>query len=534
VARPLPSSRADSSSDARPAKDQSWITREKWVLLGILVVAAGLRFYGLTDLGLTHWDEGAYASAGRFLAFRPSSTLEVLRFFALYSPPVFPILLGFSEKLLGFNDWAAIAVSAALGTLTVYTMYVLGKKLYGLEVGLLSALFVAVSPYHVIYSRMALTDATFLLFFLIALTFFYDALKEDRPRKAVFAGIAAGLAMNTKYSGPLVLLIGLVASLLLLGRGVLLARWRGAEYDERPFDLRSMLTSTALFLLIGSALYVPWFLTVATDLGYHALVNHQVGYTALSIGAFVRTSPMLVIHYFIRWTSPLLLFFGLIGLTIAFARRKTPDIFLLTYLSLYSVGVMLYRSYPRLALPLLPGLCLLAANGIIALWQGSRGKTLKIAILVVASLAALDLLRGSASLLPIKTDGYRRAAQFISQQLPKQAPVFQKMQENFNFYTLKRWDLENRPRIRQALAYPRLKYFVFDQTLTWAPFTQQLFERNRDHLRLVTKISNPMYEEVYLQPASLEKFRRLTKGDIPDDYRYIYVYETDQPMVLSD
>jgi 4-amino-4-deoxy-L-arabinose transferase-like glycosyltransferase len=459
--------------------------------------------------------------------------LKVLRFFARYSPPLFPILIGFSEKLLGLTDWAAIAVSAALGTLTVQAMYALGKKLYGLGAGLLSALFVAVSPYHVIYSRMALTDATFLFFFLIALTYFYDALKEDRPRKAVFAGIAAGLAMNTKYSGPLVLLIGLVANLFLLGRGVLPARWRGAEYNERSFDLRSTVSKTALFLLTGGALYVPWLLTVATDQGYRALVNHQVGYTALSTGAFVRTPPMLVVHYFTSWTSPYLLLLGLTGLAIALARRKTPDIFLLTYLSLYSAGVMLYSSYPRLALPLLPGLALLAANGIIALWQGSRGKTLKVAILVVASLATLDLLRGSALLLSVKTDGYRQAAQFITQQLPKKAPVFQKMQMNFNFYTQEVWELRNHPEIRQGLAYPGSKYFVFDQTLTWDTFTDQLFELNRDHLRLVTKISNASYDEVYLQPATLERFRRLAKGDIPDEYRYIYIYAADQPMVLS-
>lgn len=500
-----------------------------WTLALILVLAATTRFYGITDLGLTHWDEGIYAAAGRLLTLQGFKGLPALRL--IEAPPLFSILAGLSQSVLGRADWTTIVVSAAAGTMTVYLVYVLGKKLYGPEAGMLAALFVAVSPYHVIYSRMALTEATFILFVLLTLIWFYTALAEDSLRYYLLAGVAAGLMLNTKYSGLLILIPLVFIGVWRIG-ALLAARWKAPEQERKEFRWRSRAIRLSLFLLVGVGLFIPWVLFVAARSGTEQLIRQPAGYTAFATKGLVATSPTLILAYFLRWTSPAFVILALIGASLALARRRLPDGLLLAYLSIYGLGVTMYLSYPRLALPLLPALALFAANGLEALLKGSGRKTLKVAILVVASLTALDLLESSVSLLRVRTDGYRQAAQFV-ETVPEDELVFQKMQITFDFYTRRPWPLMDDPKTREMLTRPGVKYFIVDQTLTWEAFPAKLFERNRDRLRLLARVPNPTYEIVYLQPASLEKMKHLENGDIPDEYRHIFVYSTNQPLCVS-
>ncbi|MBI3988609.1 MAG: glycosyltransferase family 39 protein [candidate division NC10 bacterium] len=531
LARPLPSSSPEVSMDGKSGKDQEWPMRERWILLAILALAVGLRFYRITDLGLTHWDEGLYASAGRLLTYQGFQALPALRL--IEAPPLFSILAGLVQGLFGRADWPTIAVSAAAGTVTVYLLYVLGKKLSGPEAGLFAAATVAFSTYHVIYSRMALTEATFILFALLTLLWFHTALTEDSLRHSLLAGVAAGLMLNTKYAGSFVLTPLVLVGVLRLG-APLVARWKvSEEKGEEPFGWRPKVIGLSLFLLVGVGLFIPWVLFVAARSGTEQLVSRPVGFTALATGGLVATPPTLILAYFLRWTSPAFLLFTLIGASLALARRRLSDGLLMAYLLIYSLGVMVYLSYPRLALPLLPALALLAGKGLKALLDVARGKILKTVILVVASLTALDLLQRSVPLLAITTDGYRRAAELL-ETAPKGLLIFEKMQSHFRFYTSRPLHLADHPKVRLALAQEGTKYFFVDQTLTWEAFPERLFEQNRDRLKLIAKLPNPTYEIVYLQPASLEKMRRLANNEIPDEYRYIFVYRTDQPLVLPD
>lgn len=512
-------------------RPQGWRVWPRVALLAILAVAALLRFYGITRLGLTIWDEGLYAAAGRLLTFQGFQGFPALRTIA--APPLFSILVGLSQGLFGRTDWPGIAVSAAAGTLTVYLMYLFGKKVYGLEAGLLSALFVAVSPYHVIYSRMGLTETTFLLFALLTLFFFTQALDEEGLRAYVLAGIAAGLMLNTKYSGPLVLAPCLLVGVWHLVTSRLKVRRPISEQglEEGPSRGRSTVVVLSLFSLTVAALSLPWVFFLAVRWGYSKLLTVPFGYTALAGGGLISTPPPLILAYFLRWTSPAFLVLALLGALGALMRRKAADGLLLTYLLIYSLGVMIYLSYDRLALPLLPALALFAGNGVKVLFKGSRRKMFKVAILGVALLVAFDLLQSSMPLLSVKADGYRSAARFV-EALPGEVSVFEKTQLNFRFYTFRPFHLADHPEIRRALVQEGTKYFIVDQTLTWAAFPKKLFEQNRDRLKLLAKLPNPTYEIVYLQPASLEKMKRLENGDIPDEYRYIFVYRTDQPLVL--
>jgi len=68
-------------------------------------------------------------------------------------PPLYYTLLHFWIKLTGDNPGDVRMLSAILGTLTIPVMFLLGRRLMGTTVGLLAALILALSPFHVRFAQ---------------------------------------------------------------------------------------------------------------------------------------------------------------------------------------------------------------------------------------------------------------------------------------------------------------------------------------------------------------------------------------------
>ncbi|MFQ6100879.1 MAG: glycosyltransferase family 39 protein [Anaerolineae bacterium] len=68
-------------------------------------------------------------------------------------PPLYYLLLHFWLALFGDGEVAVRALSALLGTLTIPALYLLGRRLADEKVGLLAALLLAVSPFHVRFAQ---------------------------------------------------------------------------------------------------------------------------------------------------------------------------------------------------------------------------------------------------------------------------------------------------------------------------------------------------------------------------------------------
>ena len=127
-----------------------------------------MRLWGLKRLGLIHFDEGIYAIAGLW-SVSPGGLAAIDPTLIAYAPPGFPILVGLSYLLFGVSDLAAILVSVLTGTLTIPATAWLARRTFGAGAGAFAAALVALSGFHVAYSRMALTDASFLLFWVLGL-----------------------------------------------------------------------------------------------------------------------------------------------------------------------------------------------------------------------------------------------------------------------------------------------------------------------------------------------------------------------------
>ncbi len=149
----------------------------KKVLWLILFLAFSLRFYQISSNppGL-YWDEAsigynAYSilktgrdESGEFLPI-------VFKSFGDYKQPLYFYLVSLSMAVFGLSEFAIRFPSAFFGTLTVFLVYLLVKELFknskfALRYSLLAALFLAISPWHLQFSRAGF-EANLGLFFII-------------------------------------------------------------------------------------------------------------------------------------------------------------------------------------------------------------------------------------------------------------------------------------------------------------------------------------------------------------------------------
>jgi 4-amino-4-deoxy-L-arabinose transferase-like glycosyltransferase len=144
------------------------------VLAAILILAAVLRFYKLGEVPASlNWDEvaagyNAYTIANWGADEYGNKFPLIFKSFEDDKHPVHIYLTAPIVKIFGLSDFSTRASSAAIGVLAVFAIYFLGRTLFKNDIaGLFAALFLAVSPYAIHYSR-GLWEANFALFFLIA------------------------------------------------------------------------------------------------------------------------------------------------------------------------------------------------------------------------------------------------------------------------------------------------------------------------------------------------------------------------------
>jgi hypothetical protein len=92
----------------------------------------------------------------------------------------------------------ARATSATLGTLSLALIYLVGKRLYSKEVGLVVALFRSLTFLSIRDSHFGVTDVPATFFTLLAFLFIVDLLRHGSGSRYVLAGRALGVAASAK------------------------------------------------------------------------------------------------------------------------------------------------------------------------------------------------------------------------------------------------------------------------------------------------------------------------------------------------
>ena len=257
----MPSSR--SNLPPAPVAD-----REISIIAVLTVAGLVLRLWRPGRMGLVHFDEGIYAIAGLW-SVSPRSLAGLDPMVIPYAPAGYPVLVGLAYLGLGVSDIAAIMVSIAAGTITIPAAAWLARRTFGAGAGAPCAALVAFSGAHVAFSRMALTDASFLLCWVIGLICGQRFLERPGLGRAIGLGLSVGLAQYFKYNGWLIGAIVILAALV--GTIVDASERKGSR-------LRAIWGFGLLAALFAWLAYWPWFGFVESHGGYAGLLRHQRSY----------------------------------------------------------------------------------------------------------------------------------------------------------------------------------------------------------------------------------------------------------------
>ena len=177
----------------------------------ILLLAFILRFYKLAEVphGMA-WDEAAIAYNG-FAIFntRRDEWLQRLpvsfRSFGDYKAPFAIYQSGFFTQIFGMNLWAVRLPFALHGILAVLAIYLLFKEIFYKDKNhkkwaLLGAFLLAVSPWHIHYSRIAFESGIALNLMLWGLYFFFRYLRLEKLPNLLMASLCSILAIYAYHS----------------------------------------------------------------------------------------------------------------------------------------------------------------------------------------------------------------------------------------------------------------------------------------------------------------------------------------------
>ena len=167
-------------------------------LVGIILISVFMDFYRLGQNGF-----GSYYPA----AVRSMMDNWHNFFFASYDPGGFVTIdkppVGFwfevaSARLFGFNSVSMLLPQALAGVFSVFLLYYLVRRHFGVVAGLLAALALAISPISVVTNRNITIDSTLALTLLVGAWAVLRAAETGKLRWLLLSAVMVGIGFNIK------------------------------------------------------------------------------------------------------------------------------------------------------------------------------------------------------------------------------------------------------------------------------------------------------------------------------------------------
>lgn len=249
----------------------------KILLIGIIFFAILLRFWQLGKVPASpDWDEAALGynaysilKTGRdeYGTFLP----RTLRSFDDYKPPLYMYLAVPSIAIFGLNTWATRLPSAVMGVLAVIGTYYLVLELFKKKnsLALISSFLLAVSPWHLQFSRIAFEANTGVTLNIWGLFAFFRGLRS--PPWMMISAFLFGLSLYAYHSERI-----FVPMLLL----VIAVLWRKELFSNRKAFVISVLVG---LLTVAPLLPVILDKTSITRLKGTSSLSDQTGLLMRSV-----------------------------------------------------------------------------------------------------------------------------------------------------------------------------------------------------------------------------------------------------------
>lgn len=218
--------------------------------------ALGYNAYSILKTGKDEW--------GEFLPI-------VFKSFSDYKPGIYVYLDIPFVLLLGLNEFSVRLPSILFGMVSVYLIYLLSKRIFKNELAALSSAFLlAISPWHLHYSRGAWETNVATTFMILGVLFFTDGL--NNCKKFYLSGLAFVLAMYSYQSTRVVVPVLVIFLVFFYLRGLNIRKVLG------PLIL-SLVLLIPLISIIFSSQGLARFqgVSIFTDIGPQVRANQDRG-----------------------------------------------------------------------------------------------------------------------------------------------------------------------------------------------------------------------------------------------------------------
>ncbi len=425
-----------------------------------MIFAATTIFWNFQRMGLSHWDEyGIIGTAAWYMKVDWG-------FFQAWEPPFFPFLLSIMFRAFGLYDYVAVGFSELMALSLCILVFWWTRREYDFPTAIVSVLVLASIPMFIYYAKMALADMTFTLLFSATVFAYFDALRSRRSWMFLVAGLLLAAGMGVKYNGfqPLLVILIFIPFYLSIFKPE-------SSLDRDDSCFRRLLSflpklflsvvpafvSSLLFIAYLGGAFVP---TVGgiTSLSENFLSQFNIGLSYLAKVVSANKAGELHPELFVtagfygeviaEYVGLPVIILGVIGAARGILERRVSTILLMIWVGFVFVFFSsLPGTWPRIILPLIPPLIILAGQGIIsceeAIARLLRVRTVRLnrKVRLDASLKAcfviVLMLVNLYSSIPAITNAhsaYREAADFIAANVPN--PYYARIEAHVSQMTL--------------------------------------------------------------------------------------------------
>ncbi|HLD86803.1 MAG TPA: glycosyltransferase family 39 protein [Candidatus Nanoarchaeia archaeon] len=343
-----------------------------FLLLAILLCAALLRLHHIGESGYNEDESFSIQLASQ----KPGAILSNIE--DEPHPPLYYLLLHYWMGMFGISPTSTRSLSVFFGVASIFLMYWMGRLLFDEETGIIAALVLALSAFHIAHSQESRMYSLMVMLTLASMIFFIKIIRECSNRHLGFYLASSILLLYTHIYGIFIILSQSVyAALISLN----------ASKRAPPLPMKKWFAIQALLAVA----FIPWMMV---------LVRQIIG---INNGSFVNLDwlPLLTLSdlfrtvYLYSYYNPLALaLFSLLILS-AFipwekfgtrtnAKQPDPHLLLLLWLlvpilvpfiiSAFAVPIF----YPKYTISASLAFYLLASRGISQI----RGKSLKGMLLI--------------------------------------------------------------------------------------------------------------------------------------------------------
>lgn len=316
-----------------------------------------------------------------------------------YKPPIYIYLTALPIAIFGLNEFSVRFVSALLGTLTIpliffFLRFITEKISYAL----LATILLAISPWHIYFSRMGSESLT-ALFFTIAGMFCFLQVLNSKKVWFIPSIVLLITAMYTYHAQRVFLPLMIAATLLLAWKRSKLSR----KESVLPVIVLVSLTSAFLIsIIVGSGANRAQMTVITNDVEFirYVLVdpiNNTSGFIS-EVGTLFNNEYLLLASYWIRkylaYFQPSFLFYNSLGMTqgssygmgilylfevplllmgiyILVRSALTYKYFIILWIlmGIFPASLTLNEQHPIRTLVIMPMVLLISAIGAMSLWQ---------------------------------------------------------------------------------------------------------------------------------------------------------------------